>query len=134
MANGGWYGSQDEWQRIERPLCEVDPILEKFSIETGIALTKNHKDWAERSLTWGDGVRCLIQLYLVDEKDLKFNLWICASQDREGNRYWMHDTLIKDKPVEEFENNLSDELKAGHLQLMKWSQDPDQFEHTTVLR
>lgn len=62
MANGGWYDSKEEWQRIEAPLLEVDSIFEVFAAENGLAVSKNHKDWPERSIEWGQGVRCLRRL------------------------------------------------------------------------
>ena len=95
MANGGWYGSNEEWERIEGPLLQVDSILDDFVSETGLAITKNLKDWPERSIEWGDETRCLIQLFLVDAKDLTFSLWLCVSQDRGRKRFWKQDTPIK---------------------------------------
>jgi hypothetical protein len=44
MANGGWYGTDEEWQRLEGPLLGIDPVLEQFALEHGVAVTKNHKD------------------------------------------------------------------------------------------
>ena len=88
MANGGWYGTKEEWDRIEAPLKLLDPELERFARKYELLVTKNHKDWPERSVRWGDDIGCLIQLYLVDETKLTLNLWICTFQDRGDARYW----------------------------------------------
>lgn len=96
MANGGWYGTKEEWERIESPLLEVDSIINDFAKEAGLSVTKNHKDWPERSIVWGKDIRSLIQLYLANEKSLTFNLWLCASQDRGTKRYWKQETPVKE--------------------------------------
>src|SRR5580698_8569922 len=94
MANGGWYGTEEEWNHIEAPIAAIDADLEEFSRKHGIAITKNLKDWPERSLSWNVGdVRCLIQVYLKSEKMLTLNFWICASQDRGSDRYWKREML-----------------------------------------
>jgi len=128
MANGGWYGTQEEWDRIEKPLLELDPIIEKFAEENNLVVTKNHKDWPERSMTWGEDVRCLIQLYLADDKALTFNLWLCASQDRGSKRFWKRETPIKEKQVPQFEGSLLEQLAEGHLKLLGWSKNTSEME------
>ena len=52
MANEGWHGTQEEWGRIERPLLELDPVIDDFAKRARLAVTKNLKDWPERSLRW----------------------------------------------------------------------------------
>ncbi|MCJ7590893.1 MAG: hypothetical protein MUO51_06025 [Woeseiaceae bacterium] len=121
MANGGWYGTKEGWDRIEAPLLDADPILDDFALETGLTISKNYKDWPERSVVWGDDVRCIIQLYLVDEKDLTFNLWICASQDRERKRFWKTETPIREQRVGQFRDRLAEELREGHRKVVEWS-------------
>ena len=133
MANGGWYGTKDEWERIEGPLLEVDSILDDFASETGMTISKNYKDFPDRSFVWGDDVRCLIQLYLVDEKDLTFNLWLCASQDRGRKRFLKKDTPIKEQRVEQFKDSLAGELRKGHQRLVEWGNNPDNLEFATEL-
>ncbi len=133
MANGGWYGTKEEWERIEGPLLEVDSILDDFATETGITISKNYKDFPERSFVWGGDVSCLIQLYLVDEKDLTFNLWLCASQDRGRKRFLKKDTPIKEQRVEQFKDSLARELRKGHQRLVEWGNNPDKLEFATEL-
>ena len=122
-----------EWERIEKPLLDVDPIIEEFSKEFSLAMSKNNKDWPERSIVWGKEVRCLIQLYLADAKSLTFNLWLCASKDRGSKRYWKQETPIKQKQVPEFKDDLASQLRAGRKKLLDWSNNKDQLEFETKL-
>jgi len=133
MANGGWYGTKKEWERIENPLLQVDSILDDFAQETGMSMTKNHKDWPERSFEWGSDTRCLIQLFLVDASDLIFNLWLCASQDRGRERFWKQDTPIKEQRVEQFRDSLAGELRKGHQRVVEWGNNPDNLEFVREL-
>src|SRR4051812_48849403 len=93
MGNGGWHGTTEAWDRLEAPFNLLDPELGRFARKHGLALTRNHKDWPERSLGWGNDVRCLLQVFLLNESALTLKLWICASQDRDGARYCKNETL-----------------------------------------
>lgn len=132
MANGGWYGTREEWGRIEKPLLDLDSIIDDFVKEAGLTASKNHKDLPERSIEWSKEVRCLIQLYLV-EKSLTFNLWLCALEDRGGKRFWKQQTPIKQKQVSEFKDDLASQLRAGHRKLLDWSNNKDQLEFAAKL-
>lgn len=127
MANGGWHGSKEEWARLESPLIEVDPILSGFAQEFRLEMRKNFKDWPERSFEWGGSTRRLIQLYLADEKLLTFNLWLCASQDRGGRRYWKQEFPIKGQPICEFKDSLATLLREGRKALEAWSEADLEF-------
>ncbi len=133
MANGGWYGTKEEWERIEGPLLDLDSILDDFASEVGLTISKNYKDWPERSFVWGGDVRCLIQLYLVDEKELTFNLWLCASQDRGRKRFWKQDTPIAGQRIEQFKGRLAEELREGYRKLVEWSSSAGELELATNL-
>ena len=133
MANGGWYGTKEEWERIERPLLDVDPIIEAFAKEYDLSVSRNHKGWPERSMVWGKDIRCLIQLYLADEKSLTFSLWLCAYEDRAGKRYWKQETPIKERKVPDFKNDLASRLRKGRSKLLEWSADRNQLEFATTL-
>ena len=122
MANGGYWATEDEWRRVEAPLLEVDPEISQFAKEFGLRVTKNLKDWPERSIVWGSAIRRLIQLYLVDEKQLTFNLWLCASQDRGDERYWKQEKLINAKTVPEFKDSMPGLLREARIKLEAWSE------------
>jgi len=133
MANGGWYGTREEWERIEKSLLDVESTIEEFVEEFSLNMSKNHKGWPEWSIVWGKEVRCLIQLYLADKNLLTFNLWLCAYEDRGSKRYWKQETPIKQKQVSEFRDNLASQLRAGRKQLLDWSDNKDQLELSTKL-
>ncbi|NKB34954.1 MAG: hypothetical protein GKR91_17800 [Pseudomonadales bacterium] len=133
MGNGGWYGTPEEWAQIEQPLIEVDPIIDGFVDQVGLSVRKNYKDNPERSIIWGDNVRCLIQLYLSDEAGLTFNLWFCASQDRGNKRYWKQEMAVRNKRIEDFREDLESLLNDGYKKLTQWSGDESVLELVTEL-
>lgn len=127
MANGGWYGTDEEWVRVEAQLKLLDAELDRFACKHGLAVTKNLKGWPERSLVWGTDVRCLIQVFLTDNSALTLKLWICASQDRDGSRFWKHEMLRDGVHAAELASELSDFLEAGKRKLDYWSAHPDEL-------
>jgi hypothetical protein len=133
MANGSWYGTAEEWSRIEAPLKALDPDLDCFAGKYGLNVTKNHKDWPERSLAWEADVRCLIQIYLVDESLLTLNLWICAYQDRNGSRFWKTETLRKEFQLPEMAKELLPALETAKRRLDLWSAHSEDLEFATKL-
>jgi len=128
MANGGWYGTEEEWNQIEAPLKEIDPILEDFADSNGLTITRNHKSWPERSMVWNEGIRCLIQIYLESGGEGKFTLWICASSDRSGKRHWKQEKLVSSEYVSHFKDDLSRLLSTGREKLLTWSNNPECLE------
>ena len=130
MANE-FNGTDEEWARWEAPLLKVEPILAAFAQSNGMYFSKNIKDWPERSLCWGSNIRRLIQLYLVEPKELTFNLWLCASQDRNLSRFWKKEFLIEKKPIEEFSEQLPALLAEAAAKLNSW--DEKQLEFVTKI-
>ena len=133
MANGGWHGTKEEWDRIERPLLQADTIIDKFANEVGLPVIKNYKDWPGRSISWGDDVKCLIQLYLVNDKELTFNLWLCASQDYGHKRYWKQETSVEQQKINEFKEDLEELLREGYEKLITWSSNKSMLEFAAEL-
>jgi hypothetical protein len=133
MANGGWYGTREEWDRIEGPLLELDPLIDDFARTANLAVTKNLKDLPERSLQWGKDIRCLIQVYLEDQTALTWNIWICCSNDRDGKRYWKTEFLVKQKTCRDFQDRLPSLLEEGRARLVEWSRHPEALELATTL-
>lgn len=128
MANGGWDGTKQEWKRAEAPLKFMDPELKRFARKHGLTLTKNAKEWPERSLAWETDVRCGIQIFLVDQAALTFNFWICAIQDRDDNRFWKQEYLRKEVQAVEIANSLGELLETGKRKLDHWSAQPAELE------
>jgi hypothetical protein len=125
MPNGH-QGSRADWLRLEAPLLELDPVLSEFARIRGLSISKNYHDWPERSLVWGSGVRRLIQLYLQDSETLRFNLWLCASQDRGSSRFWKKDFLFERRLMDEFRPQLFALLDEGYALVNSW--DSSMFE------
>lgn len=129
--HGEFNGTDKEWARIEAPLLKVDPILATFAQLNSMCLSKNLRDWPERSLCWGSNIHYLIQLYLVDPQALTFNLWLCASQDQKLSRYWKKEFLIEEKKIEEFSDRLPELLSDAATKMNSW--DEQQLEFVTKI-
>lgn len=126
MPNG-FQGSKEEWERIQSFLLEIDELLLDFAKVNGMELSKNYHNWPERSITWGEDIRRLIQIYLDDEKIMTFNFWICASQDRGQKRYWKNTFLKKGVHFFEIKDNLLHLLEEGHRILESWFEKDLEF-------
>ena len=126
MPNG-FHGPDDAWRRMEAPLLGLDPVLERFARDQGLAIRRNHHNWPERSLIWGEPIRRLIQIYLEDEETLTWNLWLCASEDRGSSRYWKNAFLLRAAPIEDLERTLPDLLEEARRRVDSWSSDQLEF-------
>jgi hypothetical protein len=133
MANGGWYGTAEEWQRLEGPLLTIDPVLELFSARHDIELLKNEKDAPGRAFRWGDNPNFLIQVFLADEGPLTWNLWLCCVEDRDDSRYWLNGYAVRAQPIESFGSELDTLLEEGFARLTAWGSNPEQLEFATKL-
>ncbi len=122
MPNG-FQGPETEWHRIEAPLVQADEVLQKFAASHGLSLSRNYHGHPERSLRWGNGVQRLIQLYLADSDRLTLNLWLCASQDRGGTRYWRRAFLVNAQRFEQFSERLPSLLEEAYATVDSWAAD-----------
>src|SRR6202035_2837967 len=122
MPNG-FQGPDTEWHLIEAPLVQADQVLQKFAALHRLSLSRNYHGHPERSLRWSNEVQRLIQLYLADSDRMTLNLWLCASQDRGGTRYWRREFLVKDKRLEEFSEGLPSLLGEAYATVDSWAAD-----------
>jgi hypothetical protein len=120
MPNG-FHGSREDWDRLEAPLRRVDAELDAFAGRHGMALTKNHHSWPERSLTWVDGVERKIQVLLQDAAALTYNVWVVAWEDRADGRYWKRKAIANGLPEPELHAKLAELLEAGRAALAEWA-------------
>ena len=118
---------------MEGPLLALDPDLARFAIAHGLEVSKNAKDYPERSLRWGNNPSFLIQIYLENEDRLSWNLWLCCYEDRDDSRYWRTDFVIRDEPMEAFRDQLPGVLEESFKRLVAWGADPEQLEFVTKL-
>jgi hypothetical protein len=130
MANG-FQGSREEWDRLEAPLIALDPTLEAFARQRGLTLGKNHK-YPERSLTWGGSVSRLIQIFIAGDQGPTFNLWLCASEDRGGDRFWKQQFLLEAATGGELADGLESRLAYAHEIVASWQ--PGDLQFATHLR
>jgi len=131
MANG-FHGTDEEWVRLAKPLESLDPILEKFASSKDIPLGKNTKNWPDRELRWVDSLHRLIQIYLQNEKELTWTLWICAYQLEERDHIWQHETIINSVSIQELKTNLGTILEEAWSKVSSWTTDdlvPSDTEH-----
>jgi hypothetical protein len=126
MPNG-FSGTDDEWERMEAPLKAVEDVLAEFATAHGMQMTKNYHGWPERSLTWGTGIRKLIQLYAAESDKPTFNIWPCASQDRGLSRFWKREFLIEKKPFETFAVRLPELLEEARIKVNSWTEEQLEF-------
>ena len=66
-----------------------------------MAISRNYHNWPDRSLRWDSNPERLIQVYLEDEEQLTWNLWLCAGEDRGGQRFWKNQMLCRNVPMSE---------------------------------
>ena len=133
MANGGWRGTQAEWDAFEAPLLPVDPLLEAFAEKHDFNLRKNHKDWAERSLSAQMPLRSLIQVFAVDETSDRWKVWACVSDDRPTGRYWLNEMLADDLPGGDLASELLGLLDHAYAKLVEWNVRPDTLQFAVSL-
>ncbi len=121
------YCSEDDWEKFTKPLKRVDPFLREFADKIGATIDYDHQNNPSRAIRWGDQVIRLIQIFLDDEKDFKFTVWICASEDRGQKRYWKNETIFKNVDFEVIENQLKDILDSAYKTVESWKSTDLQF-------
>ena len=131
MANGGWFGTIEEWDRLEALLIDLDPVIDAFAQRVGLTVTKNQKEWPERSMRWVTSVNCRIQIYLADRDAMTWNIWLCCTRDEGNKRFWRQEFLVEKKPVAEFKRELFDLLESGRARLIEWSNHPESLTFLT---
>jgi len=134
MADSGWHGTKEEWVQAEVPLLAIDADLQMFAQNYRFVITKNWKDWPERSLRKEENnVQCLIQVYLDDLETLELNVGVSAWQDRDDSRYWKNKILRKEVTVAEVSSELLDVLEEAKKLLDGWCSQPENLEFATKL-
>lgn len=123
----GHSGSKAAWTRIERPLIAVDAVIGAFAKQHDLACTANYHNWPERSLVWGGAVRRLIQIYLESEAQLTYRVWLCASQDREGKRFWKQENLRVGLSPEQLKAELPTLLDQAYAKINAWQEASLEF-------
>ena len=75
----------------------------------------------------------MIQIYLADESALTLKLWICASRDKDGSRFWKHETPRSGVLASALVGELSVLLVEVKRKLDCWSAHPEELQFATKL-
>ncbi len=114
-------GSPQAWQRITEPLERIDAKLEKFANEKDLPLGKITKNWPNREFRWTYQIERLIEIYLEDEKELTWSLWICAYQYANSLQLTKKKIILKGISIEELNMQLENALEDAYKKVMSWS-------------
>jgi hypothetical protein len=106
---------------MTKPLKGIDRSLKQFGSEHGLELLRDTRNHPERSFRWGSPVERLIQIYIVDEAQLTWNLWICAVEDRADGRYFKREFLREGVPMQEIADHLPELLHEAYSQVTGWT-------------
>jgi hypothetical protein len=68
-----------------------------------------------------------MQIYLADEKRVTYSFWLCASEDRGGERYWRREFLREDVLIGEIAVDLAELLERGRSLLEGWTSETLEF-------
>lgn len=122
---------KNQWDKLEKPLIEIDDELSRIAEEKNLTIGKNHQNWPQRSLTWKteDGLERKLEIVL--EANLKTFLISGYSwyDDTEGQRFIKIlnilkgiqiplKTMLNDKlllNIDLINNIKKEELKAGKI-------------------
>ena len=124
MPNG-YQGPKAEWDRMEKPLITIDSDLARFASSKSLEIEKNYHAWPSRSLKWRNDASRLIQIYLEDEKDPTFNVWICACEDRENGRYGKDRMIMRNVKISVIQKDIKKLLADCVDEVNSWK--PNDF-------
>ena len=122
MPNG-FVGPVEEWNRLEAPLKEIDPVLGAFAASHGLTLTRNYHAEPERSLRHHGDINRLIEIFVGDETAPTYKVWLCASQDRGHERYWKRRFITEAATPADLKNSIREWLTEGYAELFRWSEN-----------
>jgi hypothetical protein len=121
MPNG-YNQSITEWERMEKPLLQIDAFLADFASQHGLQLEKNYHNWPQRELKWvRDGLHRTIHIVAAD-KPGTYHFAIVGWQDKKNQRYVAHKWVKKWVSWVEIQNNLQELLRESISTLESWSE------------
>jgi hypothetical protein len=121
MPNG-FHGSPGDWQRMSEPLLALDPALEAFCQEHGLSLEKNSRGWPCRRITWTDEVARLIEIFLADQEQLVWTMWVCAWKDRFGARLVRRTAIVERTTAAMLQAELPRLLRESFMVVSVWKE------------
>jgi|GEM_PF-1441545 len=122
MPNG-FHGSDEAWRSIEAPLQKLDPIFEEFANRHHMTLARNSRNWPSRSLSWRDNLERKIEIYLQDEREPSYGVWVAAWQYRsDGGYYLKTEAVAERKSITAIKTSLPVLLEQARQLLSCWSE------------
>ena len=115
--------STKAWTRIEGPLRALDDELEAYAERHGLRLSRNFREWPERSLRWQDDLERPIQIMLPDGTNLLFGVWLAAWRDEGEVRHWKRASLAAGKTIGQIEERLPALLDEAKQTVCAWTAD-----------
>ena len=120
MANG-YYG--ENWESIEDMIKPLDSVLEKFSREKDIPLTKSDRSPGYRAFRWESDIGRLIEIFLESEEHLTWRMGVTAYEDRKDGRFWKTKTFYMPGPLSGIHDHLPQLLKECWETVSGWESD-----------
>ena len=131
MPNG-YHGSKGEWDRLEAPLVELDPVIKSFAESHKMELSSNYHNWPERSLTAIDELHRKIQIFMKNEEPPTFVIGAYAWRDIDANRYLKSEFVTEAVPLSALRLHLLSWLEQSYKTVMAWK--PEELEFATRIQ
>ena len=121
MPNG-FHGPKEEWEKITKPLRDMESVFTAFAKAHGLTITRNYHNWPSYHLKWSDGgVEKSIQ-FTGDEQGKRVSVGIVAWNDKQGMRFLKNHILRKKATVDSVKNELDLLLQKAHSIASSWSE------------
>ncbi|MDH3609627.1 MAG: hypothetical protein OEQ24_10355 [Gammaproteobacteria bacterium] len=120
MANG-FQGSPQEWKRITEPLEQLDAKIAAFVNEKRLPLQHNNRSWPNREIRWLYQIERLIEIYLEDDKEMTWTLWICAYDYANSVRLRKQETIHKAVSIDVLNEQLEASLALAYEKVCSWN-------------
>ena len=98
-------------------------LLEVFANEKGLPLQHNNRSWPNREFRWLYQIERLIEIYLDDDKNMTWTLWICAYEYRNSIRLRKKETILKSVSIDEMDEKLEDSLEFAYEKVCSWNKN-----------
>jgi len=91
MPNGAFQGISEELERVQKPLLDIDELLNNFALKYDIKIEKNFHDWPCRILRFIDkqnnDIIKTIQISLKEANNLTYLITYYITKDINNKRY-----------------------------------------------
>jgi len=121
MPNG-FTGSADAWNRAETALSIIDTLVPECIQDRKVTIVRNYHSWPSRSIEWVTGdLRRKVQVYLADQGEENYNVWLCASKEQTGPVLWRQEFLRQAVPWRVLSQEVRGVLIQGIETVESWT-------------